>query len=458
MQERILKFISALRSGGVRLSLAESSDAIWAVNELGVKDRDTFRISLRATLIKDSEHFEVFEELFPYFFDSPDIPQLSNPFDDLTPEEADMLAEALQKLEQELREMVDRLLRGEFLSQHELDRLGNLTGLNNATDLRYREWMAQRMERALLFRQVNKGIRKLLDQLSELGMKHEKIDQINRMIMENQAALQNQLRQYAGARIVANMSERSIEEEYRDLLDQPISSLSEKELDYLRLEVQRLAAALRTRVALRQKRSKNGQLDAKATIRANLKHGNVPIDIKHKDKHKKPKIIVICDVSTSMRPYSEFMLSLLHAMQDQITKTHAFAFIDHIEYISPDFQGKTVHEAVSVVLNKMPAGHYNTDLGNSLKNFSDHFMDKIDNRSTLIVVGDGRNNYNDPSLQIFCELSRRSHRTIWLNPESRTLWGTGDSDMQHYAPFCDSILQIRTLSELSAAVDRLLSL
>jgi uncharacterized protein with von Willebrand factor type A (vWA) domain len=184
----------------------------------------------------------------------------------------------------------------------------------------------------------------------------------------------------------------------------------------------------------------------------------VPIEIRHKDKHKKPKIVVICDVSTSMRPYSEFMLSLLHAMQDQIKKTHAFAFIDHIEYISTDIQGKNAHEAVSFVLDKMPAGHYNTDLGNSLQNFADHYMDKIDSRSTFIVVGDGRNNYNDPSIRVFRELARRSHRTIWLNPEAQPLWGSGDSDMPQYAPYCDSILQIRTLSELSAAVDRLLSM
>lgn len=458
MQDRILKFISALRSGGVRISLAESSDAVLAVEELGVKDRNSFRVSLRATLIKNAEHIDIFEELFPYFFDSPNIPPLLNTTGDLTPDEANLLAEALQNLKQELRELVDRLLKGELLSQQELDQLGKITGLNNAADLRYREWMAQRMERAIFFRQIKKAIRELMDQLAEFGMNREKVDQINRMIKQNQAALQDQLRQYAGNRIAENMSEHSIDDGHQDLLNQPISSLSEKELDYLRSEIQRLATALRTRVSLRQKRSKNGQLDAKATIRANLKHGNVPIEIRHKDKHKKPKIVVICDVSTSMRPYSEFMLSLLHAMQDQIKKTHAFAFIDHIEYISTDIQGKNAHEAVSFVLDKMPAGHYNTDLGNSLQNFADHYMDKIDSRSTFIVVGDGRNNYNDPSTRIFRELARRSHRTIWLNPEAQALWGSGDSDMPQYAPYCDSILQIRTLSELSAAVDRLLSM
>jgi hypothetical protein len=104
----------------------------------------------------------------------------------------------------------------------------------------------------------------------------------------------------------------------------------------------------------------------------------------------------------------------------------------------------------------MPPGHYNTDLGLSLENFFDQFLDKLDNRSTLIVVGDGRNNYNDPRLDIFGNLSHRSRRTVWLNPEPSTLWGSGDSDMLRYASYCDSILQVSNLSELTTAVDRLL--
>ena len=124
-------------------------------------------------------------------------------------------------------------------------------------------------------------------------------------------------------------------------MNRPFNSLSDREMDRLRKEVQRLAAALRTRVALRQKKAKTGQLDAKATIRANLKHGSVPMLLKHRQRSLKPKLVVICDISTSMRYCSELMLSLIFAMQDQINRTHAFAFIDHLEYISPDFMGST---------------------------------------------------------------------------------------------------------------------
>jgi uncharacterized protein len=240
------------------------------------------------------------------------------------------------------------------------------------------------------------------------------------------------------------------------LMNRPFSSLSDKDMERLRKEVQRIAAALRTRVALRQKRASSGQLDAKATIRANLKHGSVPIEIKHRERTLKPKLVVICDVSTSMRYCSELMLSLLFHLQDQISKTQAFAFIDHLEFISPDFSGKQASEAVTQVLERMPSGYYNTDLGNSLVDFQKKFLHMIDSRTIFIIVGDGRNNYNNPRLEVFNIFARRTRRTLWINPEAPSLWGTGDSDMLKYAPTCDAVLQAGTLAQLTVAIDRLL--
>jgi uncharacterized protein with von Willebrand factor type A (vWA) domain len=427
-----------------------------AIDELGVRDRESFRLALLATLVKDSASIPVFAELFPLFFDADRTPPLLDLSKDLTPEEASLLAQALRQLRQELQELIERLLRGEPLSPAELDQLGQMVGLNQANDLRYREWMAQRMEKALKFREVQQAIRELMQTLAELGLNRERIDQIRGMLAANQRAVQDQIRQFAGSRIAEQMSERPPEPGIDSLMDRPFHSLTDKDLDRLRKEVQRLAAALKTRVALRQKRSKRGQLDAKATIRANLKHGSVPIEIRHKDRTLKPKLVVVCDISTSMRACSELMLCLLHAMQDQISKTHAFAYIDHLEYITPDFQGRNVREAVLVVLERMPPGHYSTDLGYGLLNFTDQYFDRIDSRSTFIVVGDGRNNYNDPRCDLFSAITRRANRTIWINPESPGLWGTGDSDMLKYAPYCNEIFQAGTLAELTAAIDRLL--
>jgi len=456
MEERIVKFIAALRSGGVRVSLAESADAFRAIESLGIQDRDTFRLSLRATLVKEAVDMGTFEELFPLFFDGTDAPPLMNLTEDLTEEEAAMLAEALRQFGEHLREMLERLLRGEQLSKEELEQLGQMVGLNSADNLRYREWMARRMQRALQFDEVRDAMDEIAKLMAQMGMNKERMEQMRQLIQANMQGLEEQLRQFAGQKIAENMSEQRPEDALDGLMDRPFNALSDDDMHKLRREVRKLAARLRSRVALRQKRAKTGQLDAKATIRANLRHGSVPFDIKHRDRKVKPKLVVICDISTSMRYCSELMLSLVYALQDLVTKTHAFAFIDRLEYITPDFQGNEPNQAIDQVLVRMPPGHYSTDMGNGLQNFADDYLDTIDSRTTLIVVGDGRNNYNDPRLDIFQMLARRSRRTLWLNPEMPMMWGTGDSDMLDYAPICDTILRVSTLAELTAAVDRML--
>ena len=457
MEERMIRFITALRAGGVRISLAESEDAFRAVAHLGVQDRDAFRLSLRATLVKDADGLPVFDELFPLFFDSADTPPMMDMTEDMSPEEAQMLAQAMQMFNKQLRQMMEKLLRGDQLAPEELQRLGQMVGLNQMDDMRYRDWMARRMMKALQFSEVRDALREMMELLQQMGMSKERLEHMRELLKANQQAMQEQLGQFAGQRIAENMSEQGPRDSIDDLLDLPFGALSDREMDALRKEVSRLANRLRSRIALRQKRAKSGQLDAKATIRANLKYGGVPMEIHHRDHRLKPKLIIICDISTSMRYCSELMLSLVYALQDLVTKTHAFAFIDHLEYISPDFAGRQPKDAIAEVLVRMPPGHYSTDLGYSLDNFARGFMDTLDSRTTVIMVGDARNNFNDPRLDLFQKMARRSRRTIWINPEQPMLWGSGDSDMLSYAPLCDNVTVASTLAELTAAIDSMMT-
>jgi uncharacterized protein len=457
MESRILQLIAALRASGVRVSLAESAEAFSAVDLMGIQNREEFRLSLRATLIKDLKDLPTFEKLFPLFFGSGQPPTMGgNPSEDMTPEEAQMLADALRQFTENLRQRMDRLMNGEPLTKSELEALAQMVGLNQADNLDYQNWMAQRMMRAMAFPEVQKAMQELMEQLAQMGMNRERIDQIREMVQQNLQGIQEQIRQFAGQRLAENLSERPRSENIDSLMNRPFQALSDADKQLLQNEVKRLAAALRTRIALRQKRAKNGQMDPKATIRASLKYHGVPMEIKHKDRVKKPKIVVICDVSTSMRFCSELMLSFLFALQGQVRKTHAFAFIDHLESISEDFSGSNADEAIQSVLWRMPSGHYNTDLGWSLNDFNSEYMDTLNGQTTLLVVGDGRNNYNDPRLDIFSVMSRRAVRTIWLNPEPPHLWH-GDSDMPKYAPLCSNVLKVSNLRELADAVDELLT-
>jgi uncharacterized protein with von Willebrand factor type A (vWA) domain len=457
MEKRIVDFIAGLRAAGLRISLAESTDAFEAVAGLGIQDRQTFRLSLRATLVKDAQNLQIFDHLFPFFFGSGEMAPLLNPSADLSPEEANVFAEALEDYEERLKHMLERLARGKMLTSSELERLAKMVGLTQADDLRYQAWMVARLKKALRYKQVRAALENLAGTLSQMGMDKRRAERLVQQMIANQRSLEKQLHQYAGKRIIENMDQGPPQPAVDELINRPFNALSEREMKLLRHEVRRLAAVLKTRIALRQKRARSGQLDAKATIRANLIHGNVPIVIKHRERSLKPRLVVICDVSTSMRFCSELMLSLLYHLQDQISKTQAFAFIDHLEYISPQFSGRPAGEAVQQVLNRMPSGHYNTDLGNSLDDFERGHLDTVDRRTTLILVGDGRNNFNNPRLDIFDRLARRSRRTIWLNPEAAALWGSGDSDMLEYARKCDVILHVSNLAQLTSAVDNLLA-
>ena len=146
MESRILQLIAALRASGVRVSLAESAEAFSAVDLMGIQDREHFRLSLRATLIKDMKDIPTFEKLFPLFFGSGQPPMMGgNPMDDLTPEEIQMLAEALRQFTESLRQRMERLMNGEPLTKSELEALAQLVGLNQTEDLDYQNWMAQRL-------------------------------------------------------------------------------------------------------------------------------------------------------------------------------------------------------------------------------------------------------------------------------------------------------------------------
>jgi uncharacterized protein with von Willebrand factor type A (vWA) domain len=242
-------------------------------------------------------------------------------------------------------------------------------------------------------------------------------------------------------------------------MNKPFDALSEEEANLLRKEVQRLVTQMRSRAALRRKRGKEGRFDSKSTIRANQRYGGVPMELKFKRKKLKPSLVLICDISRSMLSVAEFMLRLTYELQDQVAKTRSFGYYSDMEEISLLMAGNGAADAVDDVMDtfyRRAPMHYATDLGQSLETFYGTWLDSVNNRTTVVILGDGRNNFNSPRLDLIKDLQRRSRRLIWFNPESPRQWGTGDSDMLEYAPLCDQVYMVRNLAQLSAAVDKLI--
>ncbi|MCA9995386.1 MAG: VWA domain-containing protein [Anaerolineales bacterium] len=458
MDDRVVDFIRGLRAAGVRVSLAESVDALRAVEVLGVSQKGTFRESLRATLVKEHDDFAAFDQLFPLYFGSGG-PVMQNAMDDLSGDEQEMLKAALAAMSGRLDQLMDWLTSGNGPSKEELEELANRAGAqwaNNPGDAR---WVSRRMLQQMGMGHLEEQIRQLIQKLQEMGMSQEAIEKLTGVIQANREALAEQVAQQVGLQIAQDRANRPEDLHGSDLMHKPFGSLTEDETNILRQEVQRLVAELRSRIALRRKRGKEGKFDAKATIRANQRYGGVPVEIKHRKNKLKPRLVLLCDTSRSMLQVAEFMLRLTYELQDQVAKTRSFGFYADMQEISIIMSGNRPGEAVQEALEsfyKYGVGHYATDFGHSLDTFFKKWLDSVDGRTTVVILGDGRNNYNSPRIDLMKDLQRRAKRLVWLNPEHPRQWGTGDSDMLEYVPICDGVHTVRNLAQLSTAVDKLL--
>jgi len=457
MDQRIIEFVTALRSSGVRISLAESADALKAISTVGALDRETFKHALKATLVKEPADVPAFEQLFPIYFGH-EGPPLQPP-QGLNAEQQAQLQQAIEQLREQLRQLMQMLAQGQRPSREQLEQYARQAGINPGMrgSRQLQSWMTERMLRSmgLTPEQVKEALEALLKQLKQQGMSAEGRQEVRETVEGNAEALREQVARFVGQSLLQQPNHQPRRQRIDDLMNRPLASLSDAEADELRSHVRRLVARLRSRAALRMRRAKRGHFDPKATIRHNQRYMGVPIEIKKKRRHLKPKITVIVDVSTSMRPVAEFMLRMVYEMQDQISKARSFAFISDMHEISMIFAEHRPREAVELVLDELPPGYYNTDLGHSLQTFCGRFSDAVDQRTTLIFVGDARNNYNDPRVDLVQKLRMRARRVIWFNPEPPQQWGYGDSDMLAYAPFCHAIHQVATLKQLADAIDHL---
>lgn len=484
MQQRMIEFVSGLRAAGVRVSIAESKDAFEATQFVGIRNRDIFRSSLRTTLVKEAKDQPIFEQLFPLYFGS-DGPPLINLMDDLSPEERKLLEQALRAfLEQmaqdqnqsgdpqqgqglfspqdqlsNLMQLLQWLLQGQNPTQQDFDQLGQQVGLPNANRSYQQRRFEQRMMRQLGLQMLEQLMNALAEKLSDMGMSQQAIDQIMEGMRQNKEALAEQIATHVGQSIARQRAEEAEQERGKavDLLDRPFQYLDDDEADLLKQEVRRLVAQLRSKAALRRKRAKSGSLDAKKTLRANLRYGGVPIELQYKHRHLKPKLVLICDLSTSMRNTVTFLLRIIYEMQDQVSSTHSFGFVGDLGSISEDFAEHPPDKAVEVVLARpdLQPGYYSTDLGNSLNTLMQQYAHTIDGRTTVIFVGDGRNNYRDPRLDLMEQIFRRSKRVVWFNPEHPHEWHNGDSDMPAYLPLSHAVHRVSSMNELTRAVDKL---
>jgi uncharacterized protein with von Willebrand factor type A (vWA) domain len=233
--------------------------------------------------------------------------------------------------------------------------------------------------------------------------------------------------------------------------------LSEDEMRRMREAVTKLAQRLKNVVSIRRRRGKRGKFDLKGTLRKNLQYGGVPFRIQFDRKVKdKPQVLVLCDVSDSVRNVSRFMLQFVYSLQDLYSRVRSFIFVSEIGEITQLFEENDTQRAIELALTGSIINVFaHSDFGRAFKTFHRDHLGAVNNRTTVIILGDARNNYNLAQEWVLRDIQGRAKQLIWLNPESRLTWGFGDSEMDRYLPFCDLVEECRNLNQLYRVVDHL---
>ncbi|MBD3771572.1 MAG: VWA domain-containing protein, partial [Rhodobacterales bacterium] len=247
-------------------------------------------------------------------------------------------------------------------------------------------------------------------------------------------------------------------QQFRDdyAAEKKLSALDRSDMERMKRLIAKIAKRLAVKHSRRKRRRNRGQLDVRRTMRANAGFDGVPFNVVWRQKRKdRPKIVVICDVSGSVAQYVRFLLLLLWSMKDVVPDLHAFAFSFRLGSVDDVLEQNDFETAMAKILREYGMG--STSYGQAWSDLKIHHEQIIDRRTTLLVLGDARSNYGDPRVDLFREFASRAKRVIWLNPEGPGLWGTGDSVIPRYAPFCAQITHVSTLKDLERAVDEILS-
>jgi uncharacterized protein with von Willebrand factor type A (vWA) domain len=469
MQSNLVDFIQVLRSHDIRVSPAETLDAVAVTTTLGYSDRNLLRDGLAMTLAKTPAEEVIFLDCFDRFFQqdladfsSSDMPSDQDEnkdldsTDDTAAQTEDFSGSQLSALElaSEKNPSLESLLQTPLMQNLLNNNRNELTLAINAA--------AQRvdLQKIQMFTQKGQFTRRILDAMGE--------EQVRNAVIELERAESPALAVLQRYRDILRQQVRDyVEREYllhaegktQQFMDDILSKTRLNNIEHIYLHkvhelIRKMAKKLASRHSHKRRRLKRGQLNMAKTLRKGIPNDGVMFNTFWRQvKKEKPQILAVCDVSGSVAAYSKFLLLFLYSLQDILPKVRSFAFSSHLGEVSTYFDDYPVEKAIELVNWKYGGA---TDYGNSLMDFSKLALDDINSNTTVIILGDARNNNGDPKLEILQSIFQRARQVIWLNPESRRAWGSGDSEMLRYQSACHFSAECNNLKQLERIVDQLL--
>ena len=471
MQKKIVEFTNLLRKSGVRVSVAEAIDAFRALDELSLDDRAIFRDALRSAMVKRAADIASYDQLFDLFW-SGFYDNLRGAFDnmagDLAAQGIDldqlmrMLQEQLESMEPgslDLSELARALLTADLSQLEQLIReAGEQAGISRIENLLQIGFFSRRMFERMNAEGAAQELRDLAARLRAQGLSDDQAEALRGLADRLLEALR---------RSVRNFAERELQKQNYDymerfrretLTEKSFYHLTEDEIRQMREVVTRLAQRIKNVLSIRRRRMKKGKLDLHTTLRRNMARGGVPFEVTFKHRKKdRPKLVILCDVSSSVANVSRFMLQFVYSLQEAFTKIRSFVFVSELGEVTQVFRDHDINDAIEKALDGGDVINVYTrsNFGQAFYGFWQNYLSAVDKRTTVLVLGDARNNYNDPRAWCLREVKTKAKNVVWLNPESPGAWGFGDSVMDRYLPACDVAEECRNLRQLSKVVDRL---
>ena len=470
-------FIVELRNAGLPVSLTENLDAMEAVKEIPLEDRQAFKYALGATLVKSNSHWRAFETIFEVYFslrgaeynivdgesdtpgelgrDEQDSQQpgegrgQSGGMDGLTPEElAQMLMQALMNGDQAMMRALAKQAVQRFAGMEPGRPVGGTYYLYRTL----RNLDLDNMLEKLM--QVNKdSAQQDLTKLEERLEKDEFESRIEQFKQEVEAEIRRKLVADRGAEAMAKTLRKPLPE------DVDFMHASRDEMQSLKKALQPLTRKLAARLARKRRHGRKGPLDFRNTVRHSLSYGGVPADPKFKyPRPAKPELMVVADISGSVAAFARFTLMLVYAIQGQFSKVRSFVFIDGLDEVTSYFKNtEDISEAIHRVNTEADVvwvdGH--SDYGHAFEVFWEKYGKDINAKTTILLLGDARNNYHAAQSWVVKEMQKRGRHVYWLNPEPKSYWNTGDSIVGEYGTYTDGVYECRNLRQLEGFVEKL---
>ncbi|MEH6587524.1 MAG: VWA domain-containing protein [Halioglobus sp.] len=469
MPDSLVSFIQVLRTHDVRISPAETLDAMHVATTLGYSDRTLLRDGLGMTLAKTPEEETIFLQCFDRFFDrklsdfsqeqqesTPDADEQDssvsddNGRDEAGEEDAQSSLDEAAESDAQLQELMQSDLMQALLNN---DRNALSLAMSRAGE-------GAGLQQIQMFTQKGQFTRKILDAMGEEQIR-EAVIALERadspalpQLQRYRDILREQVRDYVEGQYLLH-AEGKTQQFMEDVLSKTrLSNIEHTYLHRVHDLVRKMAKKLAARHARKRRQYRRGQLNMPRTMRAGIANDGLMFDVYwRRTRKEKPQILAICDVSGSVAAYAKFLLLFLYSLQDVLPRVRSFAFSSNLGEVSELFEQYPVEKAIELVNWKYGGA---TDYGTALTDFANLALEDINSNTTVIMLGDARNNKGDPKLEIMQSIYQRSRQVIWLNPESRRAWGTGDSDMHRYQSACHFAAECNNLKQLERIIDQLL--